>query len=138
MVDYMLNNQLLLYGIDVDEDTELNNFLEDSKTCIYCKETKALENFPKHIHYKDNLDSRCRDCIKKHTAVVSKIRKTAPAKPERCECCNEIPNKWCLDHDHQTQEFRGWLCDKCNTGIGKLGDNLDGIVQALNYLLSRK
>lgn len=133
----MSNNQLLLF-MNIDKDPEIDNIVQDSKTCIYCKETKTLENFPKHIHYKDNLDSRCKDCIKKHTAIVNKIRKIAPEKPERCECCNKIPDKWCLDHDHNTEEFRGWLCDKCNTGIGKLGDSVDGIIQALNYLLSRK
>lgn len=113
------------------------NKLIETKTCIYCNLTKDINEFPKHIHYKDNLDSRCRTCIKKHSNIVKNIRKYAPEKPERCECCNEIPIKWCLDHDHTTETFRGWLCDQCNTGIGKLGDNVNGIVNALNYLLSR-
>ena len=30
-----------------------------------------------------------------------------------------------------------YLCDRCNTGIGKLGDDLQGIVNAMNYFLSR-
>ncbi|NDC73096.1 MAG: hypothetical protein EBZ62_06525 [Sphingobacteriia bacterium] len=54
-----------------------------------------------------------------------------------CECCKKNPIKWALDHDHDDDSFRGWLCDKCNTGIGKLGDNLEGIVNAMNYFLSR-
>ena len=31
--------------------------------------------------------------------------------------------------------FRGWLCDRCNASIGKLGDNLEGIVKAMNHLI---
>ena len=39
------------------------------KHCIYCKELKCLEEFPRHIQYKDNLDSRCRSCIKEHAKI---------------------------------------------------------------------
>jgi len=54
-----------------------------------------------------------------------------------CECCGEKPIKWCLDHDHSTHEFRGWICERCNTGLGKLGDNIEGLTKALNYLKFR-
>jgi hypothetical protein len=105
-----------------------------TKTCIYCKQTKDSTDFPKHSHYKDNLDSRCRACVKEHSDIRKALHKKAPPKPTACECCGEVPLKWCLDHDHDTNEIRGWLCDQCNTGIGKLGDNLTGIKNALVYL----
>jgi hypothetical protein len=40
-----------------------------------------------------------------------------------------------LDHNRRTKKFRGWLCNSCNTSIGRLGDDINGLVQALNYLL---
>jgi hypothetical protein len=40
----------------------------------------------------------------------------------------------CFDHDPQTHRFRGWICQNCNTAIGKLGDNLAGLMAAVNYL----
>ena len=40
------------------------------------------------------------------------------------------------DHDHETKEHRGWICGNCNTGIGKLGDNISGVQKALDYLAS--
>lgn len=104
------------------------------KICIYCNKRKNYGSFPKHTHHKDNLDTRCKKCIKKQTKVRHKLYKQAPPKPILCSCCGKKPEKWCLDHDHDTQEFRGWLCDRCNTGIGSLGDNLDGIIKAFNYL----
>ena len=41
---------------------------------------------------------------------------------------------WRLDHDHDTGKIRGWLCDKCNTSLGQLGDNIKSINKALQYL----
>ena len=38
------------------------------------------------------------------------------------------------DHCHDTGKPRGILCNKCNTGIGMLGDNLEGIMRAVRYL----
>lgn len=108
------------------------------KICSYCGKLKNSKSFPKHSMYKDKLDSRCRHCIKKQTKVRNKLHKKAPDKPEFCECCGKKPYKWHLDHDHSDNSFRGWICESCNTGIGKLGDNIQGIVNALNYLMMSK
>lgn len=108
------------------------------KKCIYCEESKAITEFPKHSLYKDRLDTRCRSCIKEQSKIRKQLKKTAPPKPDRCECCGQKNKKLCLDHDHNTEKFRGWICDKCNTGLGKLGDDIPGIINALNYLLQHK
>ena len=59
--------------------------------------------------------------------------KAAPPRPQHCQCCNKqaelVP-----DHYRGTNKFRGWICRSCNLGIGKLGDDIEGITQALNYL----
>lgn len=39
-----------------------------------------------------------------------------------------------VDHDHKTGIVRGVLCSSCNTAIGRLGDNAEGIKRALYYL----
>jgi hypothetical protein len=46
----------------------------------------------------------------------------------RCAICLEAvaitgPNRYTLDHCHDTGEIRGILCALCNTGIGMLRDN---------------
>jgi hypothetical protein len=104
------------------------------KVCIYCKLEKPFEAFPKHSHKRDKLDNRCRECIKQHSKIRAKLKKNAPPKPEACECCGVITTKLCLDHDHKTHQFRGWLCDPCNIGIGKLGDTIEGIQKGIIYL----
>ena len=59
--------------------------------------------------------------------------------PESCEnpgCVTPLPYAMALhnDHDHVTGKFRGWLCVDCNTGIGKLGDTIEGLEAAIKYL----
>lgn len=61
-----------------------------------------------------------------------------------CGCCGRgIKARWatinaseraCVDHCHDTGVIRGLLCTNCNTGIGLLGDNLNGVKKALTYL----
>jgi|TARA_R110000796_G_C14206962_1_gene392671 hypothetical protein len=110
----------------------------NGKTCVYCNKTKSLKSYPKHIGHKDNLDTRCKTCIKKQSQIRNRLRKTAPPQPNLCECCNKVPKKhFVLDHVHDTEEFRGWLCDHCNLAIGLLGDSIEGVQQAIEYLNDR-
>ena len=53
----------------------------------------------------------------------------------RCQNCGK-PATLHLDHNHETGKFRGYLCHHCNTGIGLLGDSVEGLEQALAYLSS--
>lgn len=58
-------------------------------------------------------------------------------KVTNCECCgivftntgNQIK---CIDHSDDL--IRGIICNKCNRGLGFLGDNLEGVKNAANYL----
>ncbi len=56
----------------------------------------------------------------------------------RCFICG-VPELECakhlsMDHDHETGEFRGWLCPKCNHALGLFGDNEKIIESAIRYL----
>lgn len=63
----------------------------------------------------------------------------APPYPPtaRCELC-EVKfterNSAHLDHCHKHGHFRGWLCRKCNTGLGFLQDSKELLSRASAYL----
>ena len=42
-----------------------------------------------------------------------------------------------VDHCHVTGKVRGLLCHDCNTGIGKLKDNISLLESAIKYLKER-
>lgn len=61
---------------------------------------------------------------------------TRPA-PDVCELCsktNSSGKALSLDHCHVSGAFRGWLCTPCNAALGNLGDSLEGILRAADYL----
>ena len=45
---------------------------------------------------------------------------------------------FCCDHDWKTGKFRGYICQKCNTGIGNLQDDPEIIRKALEYITNDK
>lgn len=46
--------------------------------------------------------------------------------------------KLAVDHCHETGRIRGLLCASCNVSIANLGDNIVGLMNALNYVLGPK
>lgn len=55
----------------------------------------------------------------------------------KCAICNSPPPKssvLCLDHDHDTNKIRGFLCNDCNIGLGKFKDNTTTLCLAVKYL----
>ena len=110
------------------------------KTCTYCNEAK-----PKSEYYSrpdtGGLKARCKEC----ECLMSRARNYGVSVEEaldymnttNCDCCGKhLVDKrhTYIDHSHTTGEIRGVLCMSCNSGIGFLGDNVEGLQQALNYL----
>ena len=57
-----------------------------------------------------------------------------------CALCGQPPPQGRLldiDHDHETGHVRGLLCNKCNRGLGALGDSLMVLERAVRYLKER-
>jgi len=75
----------------------------------------------------------CRQCVTLIHRESRLAQKNAPPKPEHCDCCHKKV-KLVGDHIHGSTIFRGWPCKDCNTGIGLLGDNIEGILQGVVYL----
>lgn len=57
---------------------------------------------------------------------------------DKCASCGRKHKILYMDYDRQTNRIRGLLCRRCNTGIGMLGDTIEGVQKAVTYLGKRE
>tara|TARA_R110002110_G_scaffold47550_5_gene142735 strand:+ start:1050 stop:1445 length:396 start_codon:yes stop_codon:yes gene_type:complete len=109
----------------------------ESKVCAKCQELKPMASYRLYRRAtgdRNSRDSKCKDCSRHSNEVIARLRKVAPKPTGVCECCGKEPERLVLDHCHDKEVFRGWLCPPCNLGIGLLGDNMQGIERVIAYL----
>ena len=54
-------------------------------------------------------------------------------RPRHCEACGGI-RRLVWDHNHTTDEFRGWICLGCNTILGFAHDDPDYLRRLADYI----
>lgn len=86
----------------------------------------------KKTHYK----TYCKECSNTKRKILNGLHKknNYPNSDYRCPLCGEDSRKWYLDHDWKTGEFRAWLCNSCNIGLGAFKDDTDLLKKAIDYL----
>lgn len=121
----------------VDGLTRAQRYYRRHRAKLLLKAKAAYDANPDYFRAKQKRSKARRAAWQR--AYVGLPEATRP-EPLACESCgSESGHRWrnaglCLDHDHVTKKFRGWLCTMCNIGIGNLGDNAEGVVKALDYL----
>jgi len=56
----------------------------------------------------------------------------------KCAICFKIMDAPNVDHCHKTGKVRGLLCSLCNKGIGLFHDDIEKLLQAVEYLNANK
>ena len=105
--------------------------------CRVCLEDKDEGCFDRHhCAPKSGYKRICRQCKAQQKAVLYRLRckHIVPALGAACEICGIESERLCLDHDHNTQKLRGFLCANCNKGIGMLREDPRILAQAIEYL----
>ncbi|MDD4215533.1 MAG: endonuclease VII domain-containing protein [Bacteroidales bacterium] len=90
--------------------------------------------------------TRCRKIIDGVPLKISEKKRMQNEKPEIffiCPICKKpsIPGvtaNLVIDHDHDTGNARTWICDSCNTGLGRFKDDAELLEQAIKYLKKYK
>ncbi len=86
--------------------------------------------------YTANIEKRRQSVRKSMWNKLGYPEPTRP-RPEVCENCGRPPgyHGLALDHCHATNKFRGWLCGRCNRGLGAIGDTLEAVDRIRAYLV---
>jgi hypothetical protein len=130
------------------------------KTCSMCKLDKPAGEFHRRSASPDGLQYACKPCMAERDRLRPR-RWDDPARRDRyfrqtyglslsnieamkvrqggvCAICGTDPDRWVIDHCHETGVVRGALCDTCNRSLGPLKDNVDVLMSAASYLLAHE
>lgn len=68
--------------------------------------------------------------------TAEEYAKTLTAQNGVCAICSKPPNgkNLSVDHDHDTGEVRGLLCDNCNRSLGLTCESIDILTKMIDYL----
>ena len=152
---------MVMYWLDVDSDNrpvapkveqapEKGRVVGSSPTgttkkCSKCGWILLVEDFYKR---NDKYHSWCKHCereqdrkrktpdhhrLKTYNLTKVDFQKMLRAQKGRCGICGS-KSKLVVDHSHDSGEIRGLLCNRCNLGIGMLGDTLESVLLAVYYL----
>ncbi len=136
----------------------------DTKICTGCKREKSLDLFGMKAGKKNTRCKECFNKYYheywKNTEAYTKHRENIQAKRDAdpvayraskynltkeellaliarhdgmCWLCKN-KKATAIDHCHISKKVRGMLCNSCNTGLGKLGDSVDSLRKAIEYI----
>ncbi len=109
----------------------MSDAIPESRWCSSCRKTLPIDRFYKGTGF-------CRECMR-----LQRLRRAAinyevelELQGGGCAICSQMPDgkRLSVDHDHRTGLFRGLLCDRCNTLLGKADDNALVLRAAIDYL----
>ena len=137
---------------------------KSTKKCVTCGELKPVSCFYKRSASKDGISYKCKHCdlsaqkkYKSSGKSISNHRKykygltdeeflaTLSKQNNECAICGiELDfksgtrkhhiGKLNIDHCHTTGKVRGFLCMKCNAGLGMFNDDFKTVYRAYKYL----
>ena len=133
---------------------------EVTRKCIKCGQDKPIDkyNYRTYGVNGDPIERRndCNDCRYKETKQRAILKKQFehiyPNETYACPICQRTEQElwtrknnqyyakgtkkspWVLDHDHETGEFRGYICDYCNVGLSRFKDDVNILYRAIDYL----
>lgn len=126
----------------------------ERKCCSKCGQSKSLMVFKRNDCGGGNIirgDGRrnrrpdCKVCYDRDMQGKNKAKACAKRlgisykAPEGtlCRLCGKTgtkSNPLVFDHHHELDVFRGYCCNRCNIGMGALGDNVSSIARVLKYM----
>ena len=123
----------------------------DYMVCVLCGEEFSIGVTEETGKRMPTTALYCRPCGKKGNPEARRLvvygvtpEQYSAALERGCEICGDHPETLAIDHDHKCcpssrkrtcgQCVRGFLCRKCNTGIGMLRDSEELLSRAIEYL----
>ena len=120
------------------------------KICNVCDIFKPTEEFSRNQNQAGGRSIRrpsCQNCRKvidgKKLTASERKRMNEKRPPNKtvfvCPICEKrtivsVTANIVADHDHETGKGREWICDSCNTGLGRSKDDIVILERVIDYL----
>lgn len=152
MVYFVGKNKVVITPFDslsiIDADKTGKGY--PNKICNVCHVLRPMEEFARNQNDGKGRPTRrpsCKDCRKiidgKNLSATERKRLNEKRPPNKtrfvCPICEKqtiigVTANIVADHDHETGKGREWICDSCNTGLGRFKDDITILERAIDYL----
>lgn len=119
---YQRNKEKLLKQAKIYRDTHKEERYNYNKNWVLSNKEKAIDN---QLRIKYGIG-------------LIEYNKKKEEQNNCCQICNrhesEFKRRMCVDHNHETNEVRGILCNHCNTALGHVFEDEDILLNMITYL----
>lgn len=137
-----------LQAVTVNETGDRHQF----KICNTCHCLLPIDSFARNQNNVHGIVRRpacmqCRTDIDKRAAKSRQAKRMEANRPKKgdlfeCPICNRlsiagVTAKIVADHNHHTGNIRDYICDSCNTGLGRFKNGKNYLYNAIRYLEER-
>lgn len=103
----------------------------------YVANKEKISEYRKQYYAKNSDLKRSNEYKRKYGITIEQYDELLARQNNVCAICKfpcKTGRRLAVDHCHETGKIRGLLCHDCNTGIGKLKESPDLLLQAHKYL----
>ena len=116
-----------------------------SMSCLYEYKKRKNSEYKKRV----GKEPQKKHHIKKYGLTIEQYEQMEKYQNYSCKICgihkdknsrdkNGVVKSLAIDHDHETGQIRGLLCNWCNVGLGGFKDNPSSLENAIKYLEGSK
>ena len=124
-------------------------FVVDGKLrCRNCGVLKSISEFHQRSSGLVGYHTACKECIAptlrdknlRERYGISGFQYELMYKEQdgKCLVCCKPFKVLCVDHNYKTGNVSGLLCKKCNSYLGHIGDSIEYLERAIQYLKERR
>jgi len=95
---------------------------------------KRIKNDRKRRKWATDPEFRERERARRYGLSLQEFRALLAQQADACAICRKSAQRLCVDHCHSTGKVRGFLCHKCNLGLGCYDDDPNLTAAATAYL----
>lgn len=113
-------------------------YRNECKVCFNKMRERARQLNPTEARIKANKKRWSTKRLKKYGISSETYNGLSESQNEKCKICggdnSHIRRSLAIDHNHDTGEIRGLLCNRCNTTLGHIKEDIQLLENMIAYI----